>query len=93
VGSGKWEGVVAAPSEVVRLEAALKNRSAKELEWARWYCAMRQRVPSARPADLKFWGAMAERVEQVLAPPVAEKVYAAKKKKAGRGLGMGPVGE
>ena len=82
---------MAVPSEMVRVEAALKNRGAKELEWARWYCAMRQRVPSARPADVKFWGAMAERVDEVLAPPVAEKVYPSKKKRAGRGLGAGPL--
>ena len=83
---------MAAPSEVVRVEAALKNKGAKELEWARWYCAMRQTVPSARPPDVKFWRAMAERVEEVLAPPVAAKVYPSKKKKAGRGLGAGPLG-
>ncbi|RXH58714.1 hypothetical protein [Granulicella sibirica] len=82
---------MAAPSEVVRVEAALKNKGAKELEWARWYCAMRQSVPSARPADIKFWSAMAERVEEVLAPPVAAKVYPSKKKKTGRGLGAGPI--
>ena len=83
---------MAAPSEVVRVEAALKNKGAKELEWARWYCAMRQSVPSARPADIKFWSAMAERVEEVLAPPVAVMVYPSKKKKTGRGLGAGPIG-
>lgn len=87
------DGVVAAPSEMVRVEAALKNRGAKELEWARWYCAMRQRVPSARPADVKFWGAMAERVEEVFAPPAEEKVYPSKKKRTGRGLGAGPLPE
>ena len=76
---------------MVRVEAALKNRGAKELEWARWYCTMRQRVPSARPADVKFWAAMAERVEEVLAPAAVEKVYAPKKKRAGRGLGSGPL--
>jgi hypothetical protein len=83
---------VAAPSEVVRVEAALKNKGAKELEWARWYCAMRQSVPSARPPDVKFWSAMAERVEEVLAPPAPAKIYPSKKKKAGRGLGAGPIG-
>ncbi len=85
---------MAVPSEMVRVEAALKNRGAKELGWARWYCAMRQRVPSARPADVKFWSAMAERVDEVLAPPVPEKVYPSKKKRAGRGLGsVLPPGE
>ncbi|CAN5602060.1 hypothetical protein BH10ACI4_BH10ACI4_21280 [soil metagenome] len=80
-------------SEVLRIEAAIKNKSVKELEWALWYCAMRQAVPSARPADLKYWGGMAEKVNAVLAPPPAEKVYPSKKKKKeGRGLGLGPVG-
>ena len=78
-------------SEVERMEAALKNRSAKELEWALWYARMRQTVASARPADVKFWGGMEQRVLAVVEPPVAEKVYAAKKKRPGRGLGMGPV--
>lgn len=82
--------LMAAPSEVVRVEAALKNHGVKELEWARWYCAMRQRVPSARPADLKFWGAMAERVEAALAPAAAAKTYPAKKKRADRGLSGTP---
>jgi len=78
---------VAVPSEVARVEAALKNKGARELEWARWYCAMRQSVPSARPPDVKYWRAMAERVDEVLAPPAPEKVYPSKKKKANRGLG------
>jgi hypothetical protein len=79
-------------SEVVRIEAAIKNKSVKELEWSLWYCRMRQAVPSARPADLKYWSGVEAKVSAVLAPPAEEKVYAAKKKKrAGRGLGMGPV--
>ena len=79
-------------SEVLRIEAAIRNKSVKELEWALWYCGMRQAVPSARPADVKYWSAMEEKVSEVLAPPAAEKVYPAKKKKKeGRGLGMGPV--
>jgi hypothetical protein len=81
-------------SEVLRIEAAIKNKSVKELEWSLWYCRMRQAVPSARPADLRYWGGVEEKVNAVLAPPPAEKVYAPKKKKReGRGLGMGPVGE
>ena len=80
-------------SEVLRIEAAIKNKSLKELEWSLWYCRMRQTVPSARPADLRYWSGMEEKVSAALAPPVAAKVYAAKKKKReGRGLGMGPVG-
>jgi hypothetical protein len=79
-------------SEVLRIEAAIKNKSVKELEWSLWYCRMRQAVPSARPADLRYWGGVEEKVKAVLAPPVAEKVYPAKKKKReGRGLGMAPV--
>jgi len=81
-------------SEVLRIESAMKNKSVKELEWALWYCGMRQAVPSARPADVKYWRAMQEKVQEVLAPPVAEKVYPTQKKKSGgRGLGMGPQDE
>ena len=79
-------------SEVTRVEAAIKNKSAKELEWSRWYCRMRQTVPSARPADLRYWGAMEAKVEAVLAPPAAAKQYPKKKKKAGRGLGADVAG-
>jgi len=74
-------------SEVTRIEAAIKNQSAKELEWALWYCRMRQTAPSARPADIRYWGAMEAKVEAVLAPAAAEKQYPKRKKKAGRGLG------
>ncbi len=74
-------------SEVARIEAALKNKGVKELEWALWYCRMRQAVPSARPADVKYWSGVEEKVSAVLAPPVAETVYPAKKKRVGRGLG------
>lgn len=81
-------------SEVTRIENAIKNKSVKELEWSLWYCRMRQAVPSARPADLRYWSGVEEKVSAALAPPVAVKVYPAKKKKReGRGLGMGPVGE
>jgi hypothetical protein len=78
-------------SEVTRVEAAIRNRSAKELEWALWYCRMRQTVPSARPADLRYWGAMEEKVRAVVAPAVEEKRYPVKKK-VGRGLGSGGPG-
>jgi ribosomal protein L13E len=81
-------------SEVLRIEAAIRNKSGKELEWALWYCRMRQAVPSARPADLRYWSGMEEKVSALLAPPVEMKVYPAKKKRrVGRGLGMGPVGD
>jgi hypothetical protein len=76
-------------SEVMRVEAAIKNKSAKELEWALWYCRMRQTVPSARPADVKYWSGMEAKVVAVMAPVVEEKRYPVKKKKAGRGLGLG----
>jgi len=80
-------------SEVRRIEAAIKNKNAKELEWSLWYCRMRQTVPSARPADLRYWSGVEEQVQAVLAPPVEAKQYAAKKKKAGRGLGSGAKSE
>lgn len=82
---------MAAPSEVTRVEAALKNRGVRELEWARWYCAMRQSVPSARPADVKFWSAMAERVQAALTPEPAATAYPTRKKRGPRGLGAGPI--
>ncbi len=78
-------------SEVKRVEAAIKNKNAKELEWSLWYCRMRQAVPSARPADLKYWSGIEALVKETMAPPVAAKVYAARKKKPNRGLGLGPV--
>jgi len=77
-------------SEVTRIEAAIKNKSSKELEWSLWYCRMRQAVPSARPADIKYWSGIEALVQETLAPPVVAKVYAAKKKKPNRGLGLGP---
>jgi hypothetical protein len=89
-GVGVWS--VSGFSEVPRIETAIKNRNAKELEWALWYCGMRQAVPSARPADLKYWSGIEALVKETLAPPVVAKVYPARKKKPARGLGMGPVG-
>ncbi|MBB5057101.1 hypothetical protein HDF16_001786 [Granulicella aggregans] len=74
-------------SEVRRIEAAIKNKNAKELEWSLWYCRMRQTVPSARPADIRYWSGVEAQVEAALAPPPAEKSYPTKKKKADRGLG------
>jgi hypothetical protein len=79
-------------SEVKRIEAAIKNKNAKELEWSLWYCRMRQAVPSARPADLKYWSGVEALVKETLAPPPTEKVYPARKKKPNRGLGLGPTG-
>jgi hypothetical protein len=78
-------------SEVRRIEAAITNRSAKELEWSLWYCRMRQTVPSARPADLRYWSGVEAQVMAAIAPPVETKSYPAKKKKPGRGLGSGSI--
>jgi hypothetical protein len=78
-------------SEVTRIEAAIKNKNAKELEWSLWYCRMRQAVPSALPGDVKYWRGIEVLVKEALAPPVAAKVYPVKKKKRNRGLGLGPV--
>lgn len=74
-------------SEVRRIEAAIKNKNAKELEWSLWYCRMRQTVPSARPADLRYWSGVEEQVRVVLTPSSETKQFPAKKKKTGRGLG------
>ena len=68
-------------SEVRRIEAAIKNKNAKELEWSLWYCRMRQAVPSARPADLKYWSGVEALVKETMAPPVAAKIYPVRKKK------------
>jgi hypothetical protein len=78
-------------SEVKRIEAAIKNKNSKELEWSLWYCRMRQTVPSARPADVKYWRGIEALVKETIAPPVAAKVYPVRKKKPNRGLGLGPV--
>jgi hypothetical protein len=80
------------PSEVRRIQAALHNRSRKELEWSLWYARMRQSVPSARPADVKYWSAVEAQVQAVLEPAFEIKVFPSKKKKKGlRGLGVGPL--
>jgi hypothetical protein len=76
-------------SEVARVEAALKNKGVKELEWSLWYCQMRQAIPSARPADVRYWSKVEEMVQAILTPPVETKVYPSKKKRAERGLGSG----
>lgn len=80
-------------SEVRRIEAAIKNKNAKELEWSLWYCRMRQTVSSARPADLRYWSGVEEQVQAALAPPVEARKYPTKKKRAERGLGSAPVPE
>ena len=46
-------------SEVTRIEAAIQNKSAKELAWSLWYCRMRQAVAlrsSGGPALLERHG-------------------------------------
>ena len=78
-------------SEVKRIEAAIKNKNSKELEWSLWYCQMRQAVPSARPADLKYWSGVEALVKETLAPPVVAKLYATRKRKPNRGLELAPV--
>ena len=83
---------MAIPSEVRRVQAAIDNHSQKELEWSLWYARMRQSVPSARPADVKYWSAVEQQVQEILTPPAAEKVYPTRRKKAGnRGLGLSPL--
>ena len=80
---------MAVPSEVRRVQAAIDNNNHKELEWSLWYARMRQTIPSARPADAKYWRAVEEQVDAILNPP-APKIYATKKKKKEvRGLGFG----
>ena len=78
-------------SEVNRIEAAIKNKSAKELELSLWHCQMRQAIPSAQPGEVKYWRGIEALVKEAMAPTVAAKVYPSKKKKPNRGLGLGPV--
>lgn len=75
-------------SEVTRIEAAMQNRSLKELEWSLWYCRMRQALPSARPADLRYWSGIEEKVQAALAPPSEPKQYPMRKKRPQRGPGL-----
>ena len=83
---------MAVPSEVRRVMAAIENNSQKELEWSLWYAKMRQSVPSARPADVKYWSAVEQQVDEILNPPPPPKAYPTRKKKAtNRGLGMSPL--
>jgi hypothetical protein len=79
-------------SEVTRIEAAIKNKSAKELQWSLWHCRMRQAIPSAQPGEVKYWRGIEALVKEAMAPPPpAAKVYPVRKKKPNRGLGLGPV--
>ena len=78
-------------SEVARIEAAITNKGAKELEWSLWHCRMRQAIPSAQPGEVKYWRGIEALVKEAMAPPVAPKVYPVRKKKPNRGLGLGPV--
>jgi hypothetical protein len=83
---------MALPSELRRVQAAIDNHNLKELEWSLWYARMRQSVPSARPADLKYWSAIEKQVQDILTPPPPPRTYAAKNKKsANRGLGLSPL--
>ena len=83
---------MAVPSEVRRVQAAIDNNNHKELEWSIWYARMRQSVSSARPADVKYWSAVEQQVQNILTPPPPPRPHPARKKKPGnRGLGLGPL--
>lgn len=83
---------MAIPSEVRRVQAAIDNHNHKELEWSLWYARMRQTVPSARPADVKYWSAVEQQVDDILNPPPPRQNYPTrKKKKEARGLGLSPL--
>ena len=84
-------GSVSGFSEVKRIEVAIKNKSAKELEWALWHCQMRQSIPSAQPGEVKYWRGIEELVKEAMTPPATPKVYPVRKRKPNRGLGLGPV--
>ena len=83
---------MAVPSEVRRVQAAIDNNNHKEMEWSLWYAKMRQAVPSARPADVKYWSAVEQQLQDILEPPPLPKSYPTrKKKKENRGLGLSPL--
>ena len=83
---------MAIPSEVRRVQAAIDNNNHKEMEWSLWYARMRQAVPSARPADVKYWGAVERQLQDILEPPPPPKNYPTrKKKKENRVLGLSPL--
>ena len=53
---------------------------------------MRQSVPSARPADVKYWSAVERQLQEILDPPAPTRTYPTRKKKtANRGLGLSPL--
>ena len=72
---------MAVPSEVQRVQAAIDHNNRKELEWSLWYARMRQRVPSARPADVKYWSAIEAQVNEILSPTPEKIVNPSRKKK------------
>ena len=83
---------MAVPSEVRRVQAAIDNNNQKELEWSLWYAKMRQSVASARPADVKYWSAVEQQLQDILEPPPPKQAFRQKKKKTGaRGLGLSPL--
>jgi len=83
---------MAIPSEVRRVQAAIDNNNHKELEWSLWYARLRQSVPSARPADVKYWSAVEQQVDEILDPPAPKTSFPTrKKKKENRGLGLSPL--
>ena len=83
---------MAVPSEVRRIQAAIDNGNHKELEWSLWYARMRQSVPSARPADVKYWSAVEQQLDEILNPPPPKNSFPTRKKKAAnRGLGATPL--
>jgi len=83
---------MALPSEVRRIQAAIENNNKKELEWSLWYARMRQTVPSARPADVKYWSAVESEVSEILNPPAPARNFPTRKKKPeNRGLGLSPL--
>ena len=85
---------MAIPSEVRRVQAAIDNNNHKELEWSLWYARMRQSVPSARPADVKYWSTVEQQVQDILTPPPPPRADPTrKKKKENRGLGLSPLPE
>jgi len=83
---------MAIPSEVRRVQAAIDHNNRKELEWSLWYARMRQTVPSARPADVKYWSAVEQQVDEILNPlPPKANYPTRKKKRQNRGLGLTPL--
>lgn len=81
---------MAVPSEVRRVQAAIANRNHKEMDWSMWYARMRQSVPSARPADVKYWRAVEAELDAILNPPAVPS-YPTRKKRSNRGLGLTPL--